>query len=226
MRITNLTGQKILCSVDRECFSLENGNSLQVENFEILKFSHEYKCFSSREAGNSKVLNFLSFFDDPFKLRREYHIVVDFEATKGQICDSQQILVTTEIDYVDVETRTYYEYFIIKCDGKPIAPNQTYILGSNEIKVDFEKNDKKLARWNLIWNVLIEPIAWNSIGYMAIYLLLSAWLRKTAWFIILSLIILNMLIELIIYIFRSKSNRPQMFSNYLDRHMIQEYCYK
>lgn len=147
MRITNLTGKRILCSIDNERFELSNEQSIDVEDFEIAKFSHKTTSCSINEDNNSKVLKLLSFLDDPFKLRKEYHLAIDFEMNKSQLCDAKQITITANANYVDVETRTHYQYFVVKCDEKPILPNHTYISGKDKIKEDFKINNKSLTKF-------------------------------------------------------------------------------
>ena len=95
------------------------------------------------------MLKLLSFLDDPFQLRREYHLMVDVEITKEQVGDSKQITITENTCYVDVETRTYYEYFAIKCDENQITPHSVHISDIDKISADFGENKIYVKKDNL-----------------------------------------------------------------------------
>lgn len=225
MKITNLTGNEILYSIDQENGILEKEKTVHVNDFGIVRFFHKYTSYSILEAGTSKVLKILSLLDDPFKLRKEYHIVVDLEIMKSQLCNPQQIVITSGTNYVDFETRTYYEYFNVQCDGKPIFPNRIYASETDKIKAEFAENSRKLELWNAIWNVLIEPLLFEIIGYFVLYRLFTFWIGTYAWLVIVPLIILNLFIELIVLVLKCKKKRITKFCGYLNESVIQENCY-
>ena len=224
MRITNLTNEEILCLIDKTLWAIEQGKSVEIDTFDNMKFIHKRTCYSSNEAGNSNVLKMLSLIDDPFKLRREYHIVIDFEIN-NHVCNPQELVVSSHTNYVDVETRTYYEFFLVKGDGKQITPSQIYVSGTKDITREFRQNNIKLVRWNAIWDVIIEPIFFEVIGYFLIYYLFSIWLGRFAFFAVFPLVILNILIELVVLRFKFKNKRNKRFLYYIENSTILEICY-
>lgn len=226
MRITNLTKDRIICVIDENSLILDHEGSIDVQVSNVIKFFHIEPSCSCDDNGNSKLLKFLSALDDPFKLRKEFHIHIDCEIVNSQIRNSQQITITANSNYADSETRTYYEYFIVTCDGSMLSPTHLHIAGCDEIKKEFASNNKKLSYWNAIWNVLIEPILLEMIGYFMAYWILRAFLGQYAWLIVFSLIGLNIIIELIIIAFKSKNQRVCTFLHFLEESVIRKVCYK
>ena len=226
MKIKNCTNNIVICSTDENAYILNKGETVEVEEFEKIQFSHDSISYSCLEAGKSKLLKFLSFFDDPFNLYKEYHVMVETEVTKKDLCNVKELTVLTEINYIDAETRTFYHYFIMKSDDRQIFPSKINVSGKKEIKKDFENNNKRLTWWKAFWNIVIEPLCLEIIGYIMIYLLFSIWLGKGAWLVVLPLIIVNVLIEALVFIFKLKNKREQRFNNYLNEDVIWKNCYK
>lgn len=225
MRITNLTKDKIICTMDEKSFILEHNSSIDVKNTKTIKIMHINSSYSSPDDGNSKLLKFLSALDDPFQLRKEFHIHIDYELVNCQIYDSQQIVVTANSIYVDSETRTYYEYFVVTCDDSTLAPTCIHVAGDNEIKMEFEINDRKLSYWNAVWNILIEPLLLETMCHIIAFFVLRAVFGQYVWAIILPLIALNVLIELIVFSFKARKRRVCTFLHYLDEAIIRKVCY-
>ena len=226
MRIKNLTGYDLLCSIDQKRCLIKHTESVQIEEFETICFIHRQPSYEVWEAQDSNILKLFSILGDPFKLHKEYHIVVDCEISKNQLYDPQQLIITSHTEYVDHKTRTYYEYFAVKCDNTAIFPNHIYVAEEDSIKQKFEQNIKKLARWNAFWNFFIEPLVLEGIGYFLLYFLLYIWIGNHSWFVIISLIALNLIIEFVFFIFNSHSKCITKFCYYLDKCVIMEMCYK
>lgn len=222
MKITNVAKQPIVCSVDNTTTLLKSGESLEVKKFSTILFSHGISCYLKNEAAGSRMLKWLSFFDDPFKLRKDYHIVIDFKLY-NQSCNSHQMIVDSLTEYIDVETGIYYEYFLVRCDGKSVSPNQILLPGVQELKSKFLNYYSKMIRWNVVWDVFIEPALLEVPGYLLLHWLLSIWFGAAAKLIVLSMIFLNVVIELMICIFKlKKSQKPNRF---FDDKVIRENCY-
>lgn len=226
MRITNLTGDRILCLADKESFVLDHEQGIDVDSFETMKFFHKSTNYSIKECSYSRVLKALSFFDDPFQLRREYYLMVDSEITKSQVCNSSELTITANTTYADVDTRTYYVYFVLICDGKQIVPSCVYIPDIDRLLADFTKNNRRLVCWNAVWDVLIEPIIFELIGFCVIYHLFTLWIGTAARYAVLFLLVLSVFIEIVILILKTNTKQKNNFHHYLKESIIQKICYK
>lgn len=225
MRITNCINEPIVCFVDKIPHTIESGGTIALEHFCVLKFSRNYASFSTLEAGTSSVLRWLSAIDDPFKLRREYHLVVEFEVTEKELGDTQELSLHQKTLCADMELRTYYEFFVVIGDDENIPPSNVYISGCDSIQADFKENDKRLTRWNAVWDVIIEPIFGEILGFAALYLVLFLCVGVIAGYIVLALVIFAFLIELITFLCKSKAKRANIFDLYLEKDAVCQNCY-
>ncbi len=225
MRITNCANEPIVCFADKVPHNIEPGGTIDLENFSVLKFSRNYSSFSVLESGSSRVLRWLSAIDDPFKLRREYHLVVEFEMLGKDLGDIQELFLQQKTLCADMELRTYYESFAVIGDGENIRPSNVSILDCDQIKADFKENDKRLARWTALWDAIIEPIFGEILGFAALYLVLSFCVGEMAWYIVLASAGLSFLIELITFLCKSKAKRASIFNLYLEKETICQNCY-
>ncbi len=225
MRLTNCTNEPIVCFADKIPHDIEPGGTIDLENFSVLMFSRNYSSFSTLESGTSRVLRLLSIIDDPFKLRREYHLVVEFEVIGKDLGDVQELFLQPKTLCADMELRTYYESFAVIGDGKNIRPSNVYISGCDRIQEDFKENDKHLARWTALWDVIIEPIFGEILGFAALYLVLLLCVGKMAWYIVFAFAGLAFLIELITFLCKSKVQRANIFNLYLEKDTIYQSCY-
>lgn len=226
MKINNCTNNIVICSIDENVYILNKEESVEIKEFREIVFSHDCISYSRLEAEKSKFLKVLSCFDDPLNLYKEYHIIVEAKVTNNDLCSVEQLTVLKGVNYVDTETKTFYHYFILKSEDMQIIPSRINVSGKKEIENDFENNNKRLTLWNAFWNIVIEPILLETIGYIMIYLLFSIWLGKGAWFVVIPLILLNILIEVLVFIFKIKNKRLQRFNNYLNDDVIRNNCYK
>lgn len=225
MKIINLTGKKIICLIDQIDYAIPHKGAIEANDFETIKFCHQNVSYSTDSIGNSKILKLLSSIGDPFKLRKEYHLVLDFEIKGHQLMNTRELVITSETKYADYEIRTYYEYFLVKCDGIDISPRRVFVRGSEKIKQEFITNARKLKWWNVVEDGIIEPVLFEAVGLFLIYKVLSFSIGVSAWFIILPFIALDVIILIV------KSCKPtakkwiQRFENYLEESVIRENCY-
>ncbi|MBE5928270.1 MAG: hypothetical protein E7267_02700 [Lachnospiraceae bacterium] len=229
MKITNKSNEKIVCNIDDKYACLESGQFIEITNdkFKILSFKKTMGSYSVLATKDSKILKILSLFDDPFKLMKEYHLVIGCTFEKNYICSFQEIEIFTQCLYVDWDIQTYYDYVLIKGNGQTVKPSFANVSGEKEIADDFSRNNKKLNRWLAVWNVLIEPIVLEIVGYIAVYWLFSVWLGAKALYLVLALLMANVLIEVLIVFMKRKKHIKQelQFKSLLSKQSIMEKCY-
>lgn len=229
MRITNLSSVDIECRLNDKSVNIKPMSSF-VSNtwFDIIMFSPGEKSYSVLEASKSKILKVLSFFDDPFKLIRTYYLVVNSMFLNERICNSRQINISVETCCVDAEARIYYNYVKLEADGHPITPAKVHVLTSEEIFKDFSLNNIKLFKWQSVWDVFIEPIVLEMIGYYAIYRFFSIWSAKGALIFVLFLMAVSILFELLMLMLKRNKYKKRIakFQEYFSKETIFYYCYK
>lgn len=226
MRITNLTGQEIICSVDGKNYVIVQKEMLDVNDFEQIRICHKVVSYSTDGTGNSKLLKFLKVTDDPFDFSKEYHIVINLEVTKSQIDNSKQMVISSATKYVDYDVKTYYEYFELQCDGRFVSPKQIFLMEIDTIKLEFTKNVKKLKWWKVVTDGLIEPLVFDAMGLILSCTVLSRFVGNYAWFLFVPVIVVQ-LISILIMIFKPTAKKQiQKFSSYLNEDRIRKVCYE
>ncbi len=225
MRITNCTNEPIVCFADKIPHDMESGETISLEKVSVLKFSRKYASFSALESGTSRVLHWLSAIDDPLKLRREYHLVVEFEVTGKDLGDTQELFLHQKTLCADMELRTYYEFFAVNGNDENIPPSDVSISGCDSIQADFKENDKRLTRWNAVWDIIIEPIFGEILGFAVLYIVLSFCVGVIAGYIVLAFVVFTFLIELITFLCKSKAKRANIFDLCLEKDAIYQNCY-
>ena len=229
MRVTNLSNVDIEFKVNDIQVCIKPNSSFEyAEQFDSFVFSPGKRSYSKLQAGNSKLLKLLGAFGDPFKLLKDYHIVVNSYFLHESVCNSQQLNVTVESVWIDVETRAYYDFVKVEADGKQIKPIKAEALTAEEISNDFFVNNKRLFRWQAVWDVLIEPVILQIIVYFAIYLFFFVSIGRAAWKIVFFLIALSTLFELFMLIFTRKKFKKRIvtFKECLDFEKIYNSCYE
>lgn len=228
MRITNLSKVNIECMIDNMSVDIQPGCDFEfLDTFETITFAPSQRSYSVLESRNSKILKLLSFFDDPFKLIREYHLSINSIFTRERVCNSCQLNITVEKFYADISTRTYYDYVKVESNGTMIPPNSVRVLEQEQIEKDFINNNSKLAKWQTIWDVIFEPIVFEIAGYWVIYRIFSIWFGTGAWKVVLFFLILNVLLEVLALPFKRKeyAKRVENFIILFNSKMIFDCCY-
>lgn len=228
MRITNLSKVDIECVIDNTSVNIQPGCDFEYsDGFESITFAPSQKSYSILESRKSKILKLLSFFDDPFKLIKEYHLAISSLFTRESVCNSCQLNITVESCYADINTRTYYDYVKVESNGTILRPSSVKVLGQEQIQKDFIYNNAKLAKWQTVWDVILEPVVFEVIGYCAVYRIFSIWLGTNAWKIVLFLLIPNVLFEVCALFFKRKKymKRAHKFLGFFNSKMIWDCCY-
>lgn len=228
MRITNFSEIIIVCKVNDKCICIEPGSSFECgEKFNFIIFAASKKSYSKLEAERSKILKALSFFDDPFKLIKEYHLVINSLFSNESICNSQQLNITVETCYADTDTRTYYDFVNLEADGRLIKPTEVSVSTQEKIREDFMLNNTKLAKWQVVWDVIIEPIIFEVIGYYAVCRIFSVWFGVDAWKIVLLLLVPNVMFEVLMLFFKRRKykKRADKFHKHFSSQVICDCCY-
>lgn len=229
MRITNFSNINMEFRVNDIQVCIKPNSSFEYgEQFDYFTLSPGTKSYSTLEANKSSLLKFLSVLDDPFKLIKEYHIVVNSFFVNENVCNSQQLNVTAESYWVDADTRIYYDYVKVEADGNQIKPIKLNVLTSEEISNDFFINNKRLCKWQSIWDILIEPIIPEIIGCFVLYHIFSIWFAKGAWNIVFFLIGTSVLFELLMLVFKKKKYKKRIvkFQECLSIERIYNCCYE
>ena len=147
--------------------------------------------------------------------------------TRESVCNSCQLNITVEEHYADINSRAYYDYVKVESNGTILRPNFAKVLEEEQIKKDFINNNSKLAKWQTIWDVVLEPIVFEIAGYWAIYRIFSIWFGTDAWKIVWFLLIPNVLFEVLALFFKRKkyTKRAKKFIGLFNSEMIFECCY-
>lgn len=216
MVIHNSSDTCITCTFNHSVITLAPKDSFECdENFDCIRFSAAEKSYSVLQAKNSRFLKFLSVWDDPFKLIKEYHLTVVSSYTKEQLSGCRDIFLTVHSCYADIETRTYYNFVKAASENAPIVADDMEILGKDEITHDFADNTRRLIRWQSVWDIVLEPIFLEIIGYWAIYRLFSLWFETRALFIVLLMLGFNIVVDSILVLFKRK-RLSKRYGRFLD----------
>ena len=205
MIIHNNSDKSIRCIFDRSEIILAPRDSFDYrEYFNHVKFSLTDESYSILQSKKSKLLKCLSILDDPFNLTKEYHLTVVSTFSYLQLSNYHQITLTVHSCYADIETRTYYNYINVAFDTVPIIAEGMEIFCKEQITDDFTENNRKLIRWQAVWDIFFEPLLLETVGYLAIYKLSSIWFETKALMIVMFLLGLNIAIELFMLLFKRK----------------------
>ena len=226
MEITNASNVIAKVVLEEEFFLVSPGETVELKNVDSFYILHTYESYCCEDSGSSKILKWISVLDDPFKLRKNYHIVITSFFNKMKKFDSEQIVIIHKQCYVDVDTQTYYDFFILTSKNEKIRPNRMFVSDLEKILQNFKINEKKLTKWNAIWNILIEPIILEVIGFIVIYKLFSVWFGKGALYIVLFFVILILLVEIIATIFKKNNKKILVFEKLINETNIQNFFSK
>ena len=218
MRITNLSNVVIECEIDNTRISIQPRSDFEFsEEFKTITFSPSYESYSVLESRKSKILKFLSLFDEPFKLIKEYHLSIASLFSKESVCNSCQLNISIESCYAEADTRTYYDYVKAESNEMILCPNSVRVLGYKQIQKDFLNNNSKLAKWQSVWDVILEPLIFEIVGYFAIYRIFSIWFGIDALKVVLLFLIPNVLFEVLALHFKRKkyTKRSDNFLSFL-----------
>ena len=205
MIIHNNSDKSIRCIFDCSEIILAPRDSFDYrEYFNHASFSITDESYSILQSKKSKLLKCLSILDDPFNLIKEYHLTVVSTFSNLQLSNYHQINLTVHSCCADIETRTYYNYVNVAFDKVPIIAEGLKIFCQEQITDDFTENNRKLIRWQAVWDILFEPLLLEAVGYLTIYKLFSLWFETKALIIVMFLLGLNIAVELFMYLFKRK----------------------
>lgn len=216
MVIHNNSDKFITCVFNHSAITLAPKDSFDCdEKFDSVSFSIVDESYSVLQAKKSKFLKFLSFWDDPFKLIKEYHLTVVSSYTKGQLANYRHIILTAHSCYADIETRTYYNFVKVMSGNVSIVADDMEIFCKDEITNDFVDNNRKLVRWQSVWDIILEPVFFEIIGYWAIYRLFSVWFEIRALLIVFFILGLNVIVDSILFLFKRRG-LSKRYNKFLD----------
>lgn len=205
MIIHNNSDKAIRCIFDQSEVILAPRDSFDCrEYFNHVSFSITDESYSILQSKGSKLLKCLSFLDDPFNLIKEYHLTVVSTFSNLQLSNYHQINLTVHSCYADIETRTYYNFINVASSTVPIIAEGMKIFCMEQITDDFTENNRKLIRWQAVWDIFFEPLLLETVGYLAIYKLFSLWFGTKALMLVMFLLGLNITIELFMFLFKRK----------------------
>ncbi len=225
IRITNASDRTAKCFINDKLYILHAEETVFAEEVNTLRICHDKGSYYCPIAESSKTLKFLGFIGDPFKLLRDYHIAVDSFYELDEYHASKQLVITHVIRYVDAEINTYYDYFVLHCDDRKLIPKSSQTIDADLFLQEFNRNNRKLAKWNTVWNFLIEPIVFKIIGYFLIYCLFSIWLGTKALYVVLTFLAFSLLLEMIFVLLSKKKRYVERFHDYLINENIHRYLY-
>ena len=228
MKITNLSEVNIVCIIDNITVDIQPGCDFECsDSFKTITFAPGQKSYSILEPRKSKFLKFLSFFDDPFRLIKEYHLSVNSMFTKESVSDFSRLNITFEKCYADTDTLTFYDYVKAEANGAILRPNAVSVSEQEQIEKDFIDYNSKLIKWQPAWNLFLGAIVSEIIGYLAINAVFSIWLGTYALIAVLFLLIPNILFEVFMSPFKRKKykKRADNFINLFNSEAIFDGCY-
>lgn len=90
-----------------------------------------------------------------------------------------------------------------------MRPCSVKVLEQKQIEKDFINNNSKLAKWEITWDVILEPAVFEIAGYWVIYRIFSIWFGTGAWKVVLFFLILNVLFEVLALPFKRKNMQEE-----------------
>lgn len=227
VELVNESNYTVVCKVKDVLYNIHCGESIYINEMDMFEISHVAGNYFCRQADRHKGLKILSYFDDPFKLLKDFHIVIDSVYQLNEEYANQQIIIKHVINEIDVDTHTYYDYFMLYCQKQFLIPQNSYTRDADVFFNIFKKNNKKLVLWNAAWNIVIEPIVLESIGLFLIFLLFYIWFGMRAAYIVAGIVIFTVLIDTIIFLVANKSRKNiKNFQDYLKPDSINQYMNK
>lgn len=227
VELVNESNYTVVCKVKDVLYNIHCGESIYINEMDMFEISRVTGSYFSRWAEQHKVLKIMSYFSDPFKLLKDFHVVIDSVYQLNEEYANQQIIIKYVINEIDVDTHTYYDYFVLYCQNQFLIPQNSYTRDADMFFHIFKKNNKKLVLWDAAWNIVIEPIVLESIGLFLIFLLFYLWFGKIAAFIVAGIVIFTVLIDTIIFLITNKSRKNiKNFQDYLKPDSINQYLLK
>lgn len=224
MRIINRTNSTILCSCKEGEFRIASMEYVDVDSDGDICLCHPYSSYVSDTDRNSVILKVLSLIDDPFHFRKEYHIVIDSEISVGKVDNSHPLVVQDGRICCNYKNEVYYDYYILKCNNKALIPDRVSVPQTDELISGYEKYSRKYYIWHTIWDILIEPLIFEAIGFYLIYRLFAVWFGHYVWFVVAFLIGISLLLEIVL-LFRRLNCKKTHISKYFTGENIMENCY-
>ena len=222
MILRNQSDISVVCKLCDTEICIPPGESIEVEKCYALDILHDYGSYYRDACETSKVLKLLSKLDDPFHLDKKYYIVMNSHFELGEQYETKQIVISHQVRYVDVETHIYCELFCLTCDNQKLKPLMIKATNKEEILKEYVNNEKKQKRWKLFWNIMVEPILLEIVGFVLIYKLFSMWFGSTALFIVLVLIALELIMEIAYIFFHKGKSTVLRFKELLEKTQIED----
>lgn len=223
MVIINGSNLDIECVIDDKNFFLHSGEEIKICNPGKIELKHKNVSYMCYKTDKSKIIKVLSFIDDPFKTKNEYHININSTYDISKFAENATLIINHKNSVSDIDFYAIYEYFVLKYDELCIQPSNIDVIEKNRISQLFLNNNRKRVIWNGIWDIFIEPIVFEIVGYACIYWLFSLWIDRKAWWVILSLLCLNIFIDSIIFLF--KCRKMNKFKLIMSNKNIIDNCY-
>lgn len=225
MLITNKSDLEVECIVDSRVLYIRKNETVKVFNSSKLEIKHIETSFVCDEVRKSRLLKVLGFFDDPFKTKKEYNICVDSSFNLSNCADDDKLTIQRQSVFADTDLLVFYDYFVLCNDNNPMMPDSVTISDDNDICRLFAKYNKVNVRWNAIYNIFVEPIIFEIVGYMAVYWLLSLMIGNKALWIIGIVLVINVLVETIMFVLKDKHSDTDSFGSLLNVSDIINCCY-
>ena len=225
MTITNRSNHDIKCVVDGEVFFLRMGDTMQLQHPIFIEIKHCNDSYVCNGEENSKILKILHALDDPFKTKKEYHICINAIFDTSKCAESTVLAIDYCSVFADITSQVFYDYFVLNDGHRQLLPDSVDVTGKDRLCQSFSKHYSKYVRWDAIWNIFIEPVLLELIGYAVIYLLCSLWIGTKAWGIVVALLCLNILVEVGIFAAKIKKRQTDQFQSLLLSQSIMDICY-
>lgn len=225
MLMINKSGTDIQCVVDNKSFWLHEEETLEVPKSQHMEVKHCGGSFVCDGTGKSTVLKILRLLDDPFKTKKDYHICVDALYDISSCAEDTEFTILHRSVFADAALQVFYDYFVLNNqEESPLLAN-VQVPDKENIGRLFAVHNRRQVRWDAVWNILIEPIIFEMIGYVCIYLIFSLWIGTKALWIVGALIAASILWEIILFWRKRRVKDTVKFDALLTEQEIIQRCY-
>lgn len=225
IKIVNSTPNPIILQHDDNTLIVQSDAIIELNQIHYLSISHNqvsyYNCIQEKN-GLLKVMRFL---DDPFNVRKEYHLFIESQFDALDLSNDITFEIVSKMYCADTDIPTYYHYLDLIGTSQSVIPSNVRITQKEKIVNIFDRNVGKCARWNAVWDSIIEPIIFELITCICLYFISSIWLHNKAWIVVLAFALINVTSGLIFRTHKTKKQLQHKFYKLLMEETIFTCCF-
>ncbi len=236
MELKNYSRMAVNYCLGAQSGVLQPRESINVEPCGLLELAHtqdSYYCNMRKE--KNFILRFLSRIADPFKLIKEYHVMVASTFDLAALEGGEQVILGHRSVPFHGELTLYYEHFTLTpAGGSALVPCQMAVPDPDSLTRAFRKTNGKWKAWDIISEVLFDVIFDfffpNTLSSILLLVCLFVAFGAEAWLYILGFTLLIFLLEFVaegifIHLTRDKPKDTEKFKFALEPRVILNECY-